>query len=222
MIHQMKSRLFLLLVLTFQSLTGDEPTKEKEDDSLKYFQTAAYCIAYELSDTAKKISDIPSQKDFESLQKSRILASRTHLNIVGLTTRTIRQKLLTKDQIDDLTKATFKSKVHYPAMDCYDPHHIFIFYDFIGAPLACIEVCFTCNAIKYAPDFQNLSLQKKLDASEEDPDPFDDDGSQFKDWSPYIASGDFLAIAKICIQAGMNLGEFKTVEDFNQARQPSK
>ncbi|YCM43985.1 hypothetical protein V2O64_21990 [Verrucomicrobiaceae bacterium 227] len=217
----MKKRLFLLLILAVQTVTGDEATEQKKKDPLRLFHEATYCVAYELGDPPQNPEVVSSDKSFESLKKARILQTRTHLNVIGLTSQTIRQKLLSKEQITELTNATFKSKVYYPAFDCYDPHHVFVFYDFFGKPHACIEVCFTCNAIKFARDLNDPTTPRKLDKSEYEPEPFGgDDYDRYEDWSPFRASGDFLAIAKICIDSGMGLGEFKTLEEFQKARQP--
>ena len=218
----MKKLLLLLLILAFQTVTGDEPTGQKKKEPIDWFKEASYCIAYELKDTHDKISEAPAQKDFEDLQRSRILQTRTHLNVAALTTRISRQKLLTKEQIAELTKATFKSKVHYPTYDCYFPHHIFIFYDDFGDPRACIEVCFECVAIKYARNLKDPTFPKEIYTTEEESDPFGGGVPQYEDWSPFQATGDFLAIAKICIDSGMGLGTFKTIEEFQEKHQPAK
>jgi hypothetical protein len=215
--------LLLALLFAFQAATAEEPKNRTSAAPINWFSEASYYVACELGDPPTNPAKASSNKHFEDLKKCRILQTRTHLNQIGLTAQTIHQKLLSKDQIAELTKATFKSTVHYPVFDCYDPHHVFVFYDDFGKPVACIEVCFECNAIKYATDLTTSLLPKVIGKSENESDPFSGgNDTQYENWPPFRASGDFLAIAKICIHSGMGLGKFKTLEEFEKARQPSK
>jgi hypothetical protein len=70
-------------------------------------------------------------------------------------------------------------------MDCYSPHHVFVLFSDEGVPLGCIEVCFECYAVKYLP---NKGGPK--------------------------SSPDFLALAKLCFDAGLTIGEFKDFESY--------
>jgi len=143
--------------------------------------------------------------------------------IQSLKTYTARQINIALNQTGTLWQAGYwdrliRSQNHLD----WTPHHIFIFYDDFGDPRACIEVCFQCTAIKYARNLKDPTFPKQLDTTEEDLGPFGGGGPQYEDWSPFRTSGDFLAIANICLQSGMGLGEFKTIEEFQEKHQPSK
>ena len=57
---------------------------------------------------------------------------------------------LTRAQVQQLTAALSSGKLTYPAA-CYDPHHIFVFYDAQGKPTGAIEVCFACTGVSSDP-----------------------------------------------------------------------
>ena len=196
----------LLIVAVAGNVNADEKKKKGKGNQRTPKVTQRFVAKMELSDDQKtQVAEI--DKTFAP-------------KLAELTKK--KQAILTKEQIAELTKATFKSKVHYPTYDCYFPHHIFIFYDDFGDPRACIEVCFECVAIKYARNLKDPTFPKEIYTTEEESDPFGGGVPQYEDWSPFQATGDFLAIAKICIDSGMGLGTFKTIEEFQEKHQPAK
>lgn len=196
----------------------------------KVIKEASFCIAYEIRDADKReerfftpapdgpFSDSSGEK--MSHIPRNILISRDHLDIASLISRTTKHKKLTKNQIASFNEAIFKPKQIYPQMLCHDPHHIFLFYDQLGIPTACLEICFSCNSIKFGDRLLNPPLPKNK--SKDSPhEPFEDTSTD-QDWHAFNLHGDIVAIAKLCHQLGMGLGKYKSLEEFQKHRKPVK
>ena len=63
------------------------------------------------------------------------------------------QTQLSGEQVSRLVTAAFFSDSKHPHSACYEPHHIFVFFD-AEKPVAAIEVCFECLNIHSWPYFQ--------------------------------------------------------------------
>lgn len=225
----MRISAIFLIPLIFSNVLLAEEKKDEEPGSLHRLKQAAFCIAYELRDAERKkiqVATIEPDDPFESrFPDNRIIIDRRHLNIAGLTSWTKSQKLLSLDQLKELTKATFEAKVYHPPMDCYAPHHAFIFYDITGIPVACIEVCFTCNAVKVAENLFDPKPWPKDKNQEQERDPFARDSGidDSRSWQAYSRSSvDFLTIAKLCQKLEMGLGPYKSIEEFKKTNTPKK
>jgi hypothetical protein len=54
-------------------------------------------------------------------------------------------------QVERLLKAANSHRTPRPPADCYDPHHLFVFFDSSHHPVAYLELCFHCNNSKEQP-----------------------------------------------------------------------
>jgi hypothetical protein len=207
--------LFTFLTLASKGQTFDPPVIPK------VFQEASFCIAYEIKDADKReerlitdsgiLGDGPEKK-IPYIPPSGVVISSGHLDLASLISRTTRQKKLTKKQLASLNQAAFKSKVLYPRMACHDPHHIFLFYNEHGMPTACLEVCLSCNTIKFA--------HRLLD-----PPPLpeeSEDGKIDDNWRAITLEGDILAIATLCDQLGLGLGNYESLEAIQKGKNTVK
>ncbi len=58
---------------------------------------------------------------------------------------------LNASQVKRLLSASFASKVRLTPAACYNPRHIFVFYDSDSKPVAAIEICFGCDGLDSMP-----------------------------------------------------------------------
>ena len=84
------------------------------------------------------------------------------LDVEGLAARAMSQKRVDKAGVEKLLKALREPTTVYPSMDCYDPHHAFVFYDTQGIPRASIEVCLTCNSVETLPELSHSTRANML------------------------------------------------------------
>lgn len=218
------------LIIFFGLITFTSNAQNVKSSGIpKVVREASFCIAYEIRDADKREERLlppdkddpfadPSNKDTPYIPHGSILISRGHLDFASLISRTIKQKKLTKEQQSSLNSATFQPKATYPPMACHDPHHIFLFYNELGMPLACIEVCFSCNTIKFADNLLNPPKLRKPDSKS---DPWEESPKQ-DEWRTINLNGDMLAIARLCQELGLSLGKYKTFEDYQKKRKPIK
>ena len=58
-----------------------------------------------------------------------------------------KEAVLAANQTKNLLKATFDYSRRTQGAACYEPHHIFVFYDSASHPIGAIEICFSCRHI---------------------------------------------------------------------------
>ena len=75
-----------------------------------------------------------------------------HLNSEALARHTVKSIELNADQIERLLIAIQKPATRDGIMNCFNPHHVFVFYAHDTQPLAAVEVCFECTRIASWPD----------------------------------------------------------------------
>lgn len=143
-------RLFVLFTLLIVS-----PLSAENSNSLKIkaLPKWAFCTAYVLRDTDKRDErpTDPHTKDpfaHKVTTPHGILHSSNIVDVASLIARTTDHKRLSKADSNQLLKAlSFDDKKNI-VMACYDPHHIFVFYDYEGRPVSAVEICLTCGQIK--------------------------------------------------------------------------
>lgn len=74
------------------------------------------------------------------------------LRVDDLAKYKLQEQALQPRQIDHLLQAGFASKVHFPRAACYAPHHVFVFYNQAGQPVAACEFCLSCKGFATWPD----------------------------------------------------------------------
>jgi hypothetical protein len=106
------------------------------------------------------------------------------LDIAVLKNLKLAQATLTPDQVSRLVDSVYGPHSETGPAACYDPHHIFLFYDAADVLINVVEVCFGCT---------NLNAQPQIE-------------------EPQWYRHDFRELARICDEAGigMSLG---TAED---------
>jgi hypothetical protein len=182
-------RLFILLTLFIIS-----PLQAENKNSLriKDLPNWAFCTAYVLRDTDKRDErpTDPNTKDPLADKVTTpygILHGSNIIDVESLLSRTTDQKRLDKIASKLLLNALSFDDKKNAVMDCYDPHHIFVFYDYDGKPVAAVEVCLTCRHIK-------------LEASQE--------GTQ------NLYGTDMISIVQILADLKLSLHPYKSTEDF--------
>jgi len=123
---------------------------------------ASFCVAYVIRDADERDSrpapGDPFATNGESIPHG-ILRSDGNVDVASLASLTTAQARLTQQQIAAVHKAVIEGQSRFPVMECYEPHHAIICYSEDGKPLSCIEICFTCNGVKIAPNSQDTSTR---------------------------------------------------------------
>ncbi|MFC7339073.1 hypothetical protein ACFQY0_17905 [Haloferula chungangensis] len=128
----MKTLLFLLFTLTVLHAEDHWPAKP-------YAHVVAYC--YDFTKDPRGTSII--FKD-----------GTHHAGIIAPFTLLLDAKQRSK--LDTLLNTPFKG---VPGdVDCYDPHHAFVFYDAKWKPIAWIDICFLCDNFSAVPNLPNAPI----------------------------------------------------------------
>ena len=64
------------------------------------------------------------------------------------------EAVLTPGQVGRLVEAVYGDHGKTPPAACYDPHHIFLFYDADGELINAVEVCFSCTNLVAQPEIE--------------------------------------------------------------------
>ncbi|MES2923330.1 MAG: hypothetical protein V4819_17375 [Verrucomicrobiota bacterium] len=129
---------------------------------------SAFCVAYVIRDAdARDARPNDPQDPFpdasgEKIPGGSVLGSDSPIDVAALTSRVTAQARITKDHLAATYKAVIDGQSRFPVMDCYDPHHAIVFYSGGGKPVCCIEICFSCNRVKVAPEFRVLTLLDRI------------------------------------------------------------
>ena len=73
------------------------------------------------------------------------------LNLEQLERLKVKEAILTSDQTERFVEAVYAEEDVTSAAACYDPHHIFLFYDDSGSLINVVEVCFSCYNLHAFP-----------------------------------------------------------------------
>ncbi len=155
------------------TLVNTSKCEEKIDEKRVDFPAWAFCVVYQFRDedkrdvrpvTPKIKEDAPIENPFddeigESLhQRSHSLLTDYGLDVAALSTRAVKSSILKKEVSDRVLGSVYSSENQYPQADCYEPHHIFVFFDDKGQQVAAIELCFACNRATIMPKLANEKL----------------------------------------------------------------
>ncbi|HEY1083331.1 MAG TPA: hypothetical protein VGE29_13775 [Prosthecobacter sp.] len=142
-------------------------------DAKKVFAKAAYCVAHVLKEGRS------------------VLDPKNGLNREVLQNRTVEKKRLVVGAGRAVVEAALGRKGRYSVRDCYEPHHVFVFYTAEAVPVAVVELCLTCNRIRIAPGEVNT-----------------------RDLYGDHETADLNALAKVLEEAGLPLTPFKSLEEY--------
>jgi hypothetical protein len=99
----------------------------------------------------------------------------------------VKESILTVEQVEQLNDAIYGEHPKTSSAACYDPHHIFVFYDEDDQIVNSIEICFSCLNINTSPELQETQ------------------------WSKH----DFRSLARLCDEIGIGMTS-RTAEDLIQ------
>lgn len=132
----MKLRAFLALLLLPVAVSFAEEVPPPKPVILPEY---SYCMAYVLNDAVVEHGNVLLESGDEPLE------------VKVLTARKTKEARLTPEQAKGVIATASADVPRLPPMECYQPHHVFVFYSKTEKPVACLEVCFTCNAAKLRP-----------------------------------------------------------------------
>lgn len=184
-----------LAVLLASTIIGNcEDVSEKRKDG---FPKWAFCMAYELRDPDVRDSrpiDPNAEKDpfneGDTWIPQGLINDRNIIDVAALTGRMVKSGVLKQQVAQAVIRGAF-GESKYPISECFDPHHLFVFYDYDGHPVAAIAVCFSCNRVKMSPKVQGRGTPA---------DPFE--------------TGDLVVLAKIAAEAGLDLKPFPSLDAY--------
>ena len=125
------------------------------------FPKWAFCVAYQIRDADardKRPVNPNAVKDpfieGDTSIPSGLLNESNVVDVAALSTRIVKSGALRHPTAEIVLRSSTRGTQRHPIMDCYDPHHIFVFYGYEGNPVAAIEVCFSCNRVKMSPEIR--------------------------------------------------------------------
>jgi hypothetical protein len=188
----------LVISVFFYSLIAQplisEDTSKPEPVS---FPQWSFCVAYQFRDVGRDDDkNRPSHEDDPfggSWHGASLLNDKNIVDVAGLSSLVIKSKILTQSIGKAAEKATTSTTNRNWVSDCYDPHHIFVFYTSEGHPVAAAEVCFECNRVKITPD-----------------------GCIGANTNSVIENADLKMLAKIAIEAGLSIEPFKSYDAYSK------
>lgn len=185
-----------------------KPTTE-EVGKISDFPEWTFCVAYNFRDADKrdarpspfksgdsKSSEYKDGSEDTYIHNGSLLLPKYMFDTAGLLSRVTSQKMINKVSAQRIFDLTLKdNKRQYLTYDCYDPHHIIIFYQDYGIPVGCIEICFTCNRAR-------ISCRKK--------------GTESTIRIYPASHPDFFAIATIIHESGLSLSPYKSLVEYKE------
>ncbi|HAL72279.1 MAG TPA: hypothetical protein DCP71_10950 [Verrucomicrobiales bacterium] len=155
---------------------------------------ASFCVAYTLADEGDASPN--SGKETPAAEKAprisrRVLSQEHIVDVAALASLVVAQRQLKPTATQLLLDAALDRKGSYPIRECYDPHHVFVFYSSAGQPVGCIEVCFTCNRIRLVPG-----------------------EAETTSWDGSMETAEMETLATVIVSAGLPLTPFKSLEDY--------
>jgi len=107
------------------------------------------------------------------------------LNLEQLEKLKVKEAILNSDQTEKFLDAVYSEEERTSAAACYDPHHIFLFYDDSDTLINVVEICFSCYNLHAFPILEESIWRKH----------------------------DFRALALLCEEIGIGM-TFGSAEDF--------
>jgi hypothetical protein len=109
------------------------------------------------------------------------------VDLTRLEELSVKKAELNPAQIETLIQAIYGKNKKMPSAACYNPHHLFLFYDASGKLINSVELCFSCTGVSTNPQLPE------------------------KNWSRH----DFRKLAKVCEDCGIGLHD-TTLKQFNK------
>lgn len=187
--------LVILLVTAITGVCEDVPEKPKDT-----FPKWAFCVAYQVRDPddrdARPVNPSPNAvkdplNNGDTWIPNGLINDRNIVDVAALTTRLVKSGALKHEAAEGVIRRTTAGTKMHPIMECYDPHHLFVFYGYDGHPVAAIEVCFSCNRVKMTPEIRVGSGAVG---------PFE--------------TADLAGLAKIATEAGLDLKPFASIDTY--------
>ena len=129
---------------------------------------------------------IPGEERLEPVKSGFTLLRDSQVNLDQLRTLSMKSVELTPKQTSKLLASTFSDQRDEPAA-CYDPHHLFLFYDESDNITNAIEICFGCTGIRTLPTLKEEQRYRH----------------------------DFRALARLCDEIGIDL-ENRSAEEYSR------
>ncbi len=141
----------LVLLIMIGSVVGKEPT-EKSPPPAWAPPKHAKVIGYRFR--------LPSEDSKEPVPSGFSLLRNAKLDEKQLVKLQHLSAELTAAQVKKLADAMLSPKITTPAA-CYDPHHIFVFYDEMGKMTGAVEICFSCTGIIVLPELSEAQWYRQ-------------------------------------------------------------
>lgn len=174
--------------------------EEAPDQNADAFPRWAFCVVYQVRDADLREArpvDPDAEKDPFHDEDTWVPLNLLHehhvVDVAALSTRVVKSRVLDHRSAEAAIRAMIQGAERHPMMDCYDPHHLFVFYCHEGAPVAALEVCFSCSRVKMSPD--RRGRLQGLDAFE---------------------TADLAGLAKVASDAGLELSPFDSLDAYTR------
>lgn len=191
----MKYHILALSVCLYSLIAQPVFSEETSKPEPVSFPQWSFCVAYQFRDVGSNNDKNRPCDETDPFggewSASSLLHDKNTVDVAGLTTRVIKSKILTHSVGKSVEKAATTTTKQNWVMDCYSPHHLFVFYTTEGKPIAAAEVCFQCNRVKIAPK-----------------------SCEGVNAISYIENADLKMLAKIASDAGFSIEPFKSYDAY--------
>lgn len=120
---------------------------EITDSSLKAARVVAYRFGFP-DEENEKAPRLPA----------RIITQDGRLDIDTLEDLKMAEATLTPDQVSRFVDAVYGSHEKTDPAACYEPHHIFLFYDKDDILINVVEICFGCTNLHASPEIKESQV----------------------------------------------------------------
>jgi hypothetical protein len=185
-------RLVVFLLASAIAGRSEEPPAKQRNAFPKW----AFCVAYQFRDAderdARPVDPNGEKNPFDDGNTwipHALLNGRSIIDVASLSTRAIKSGTLKHEVAEQVIRGATQGAKEHPVKECYEPHHVFVFYSYEGQPVAAIEVCFSCNRVRMSPEV----LERATGSFE---------------------TADLAALAKIASATGLSLSPFVSLEEY--------
>ncbi|MFT3992285.1 MAG: hypothetical protein QM680_12835 [Luteolibacter sp.] len=194
----MKHRAFFVIAAALLQIAFPLHARETLEHAKTSLPPWKFCIVYQLRDTddqkdarpAPQNTKDPFRSDVKYMPQNLLVSGREIIDIAAPSTRIVKSSILSHESAKSVASSVLSGSKSYLIKDCYNPHHLFVFYDPAGKPTAAIEVCFSCCRVKTMPEIRTM------------------------DQSNTLETADLARLAQIVSEAGLDLDTEHTLDTF--------
>lgn len=133
-----------------QEAAKEQPAAIKESEITPANLKKARVVAYRFALPGDGESELPVESGFSLIDRNG------RVDLATLDKLKQAKATLPPGQVHRLVDAVYGRNEKTGAAACYDPHHIFLFYDDSDSLINVVEICFSCTNLHAEPQIEEL------------------------------------------------------------------